>query len=60
MKTELPELIKAASGDDYEPTEEEIEHYMKLMDTKESDKVHIIEYEVYILQSLEQRNVAAN
>ena len=55
---EIPQLLidtYQAMDVDYEPTEEDVYNYIKSMDNDEDGRISAVEYELFLLQSLQSR-----
>jgi len=46
-----------AMGQEFNPTDEDVRRYIKMMDTSGDGEVSLEEYEIFVLKSLKSRNI---
>lgn len=55
-RDELRSLIEEASGENYSPTDDDLDSYMMAMNLQQGEGIHLLDYEVYILESLFEKD----
>lgn len=58
-KEELRRLIEEASGENYSPSEEDLDSYLMAMNLGSGEPIHLLDYEVYILETLFEKDRSA-